>query len=170
MKKLLSVLVLFYSALTFSAIPEIPFPSGSCSGILPLTDPEQWPKNTFHYDGNANVTLTFDFDEAQAFGVLLLFDDYDGENQLFAEWSLDQDASGTSFTVERDELMPASFIVTLSLELPNEDSTPDLVGVQPTGNVFREFTAKLRLLPTGGGSMYIIQAINFAVHGFCAAL
>ena len=114
--------------------------------------------------------MTFDFDEAQAFGVLLLFDDYDGENQLFAEWSLDQDASGTSFTVERDELMPASFIVTLSLELPNEDSTPDLVGVQPTGNVFREFTAKLRLLPTGGGSMYIIQAINFAEHGFCAAL
>jgi hypothetical protein len=170
MKKLLSVFVLFYSALTFSAIPELPFPSGSCSGIFSLRNPEDWQKNSSHYDGNANFTLTLDFDEAQAYGVFLLFDDYDGENERFAEWSLDQDASGTSFTMERDELMPASFIATLSLELPVDDSTPNLVNLQPTGNVFQEYTIKLRLLPTGGGSMYIIQGINNAEHGFCAAL
>jgi hypothetical protein len=44
------------------------------------------------------------------------------------------------------------------------------VNLQPTGNVFQEYTIKLRLLPTGGGSMYIIQGINNAEHGFCAAL
>ena len=102
--------------------------------------------------------------------MFLLFDDYDGENERFAEWSLDQDASGTSFTMERDELMPAAFIATLSLELPVDDSTPNLVNLQPTGNLFQEYTIKLRLLPTGGGSMYIIQGINNAEHGFCAAL
>ena len=170
MKKLLSVFVLFYSALTFSAIPELPFPSGSCSGILSLTDPELSSNNSRTFDGDANLTLIFDFDAGQAYGVFLLFDDFDGDNERFAQWSVDQDASGASFTMERDELMPASFIATLSLDFPIDDNTPNLVNLQPTGNVFQEYTVKFRLLPTGGGSMYIIQGINNAEHGFCAAL
>ena len=72
MKKLLSVFVLFYSALTFSAISELPFPSGSCSGILYLTDPELSSNNSRTFDGDANLTLIFDFDEGQAYGVFLL--------------------------------------------------------------------------------------------------
>ena len=170
MKKLLSVFVLFYSAAAFSAIPELPFPTGSCSGILSLVDPELTSNNSRTFDGDANLTLLFDFDAAQAYGVFLLFDDFDGDSERFAQWSLDQDASGTSLTIERDELMPASFIATLSLDFPIDDNTPNLVNLQPTGNVFQEYTVKFRLLPTGGGSMYIIQGINNAEHGFCAAL
>jgi hypothetical protein len=169
-KKLLGVFALFYSALTFSAIPELPFPSGSCSGILSLTDPELSSNNSRTFDGDANLTLIFDFDAGQAYGVFLLYDNFDGDSERFAQWSMDQDLSGTSLTIERDELMPASFIATFSIDFPIDESTPNLVDLQPTGNVFVDYTVKFRLLPTGGGSMYIIQGINNAEHGFCAAL
>lgn len=171
MYRLLIIFALVHACFATSAVPVLPLPTGSCSGIIPLEDqPAQTPKNSQTYDGSFNLSIVLDFDEGKAYGTFLFFDDWDGNNETFAQWSIDQDASGTSFSIERDELQPAAFVLTLPLDLPIDENTPDLIGVQPTGNVFQEYTVRLRLLPIGGGSTYVIQGITAAIHGFCAAL
>lgn len=171
MYRLLIIIALLYAGFATSAVPVLPLPTGSCSGIIPLEDqPQQTLKDSRTYDGSFNLSIVLDFDEAKAYGTFLFFDDWDGNNETFAQWSIDQDASGTSFSIERDELLPAAFLLTLSLDLPIDENTPDLVGVQPTGNVFQEYTVRLRLLPIAGGSTYVIQGINATIQGFCAAL
>lgn len=171
MKCLVTLITTLCASFAMSAVPELPFPTGSCSGLVPLVDePSQTLKDSRTYDGSFNLSIVLDFDEAKAYGMFLFFDDYDGDNETYAQWSIDQDATGTSFSIERDELLPAAFMVTLSLDLPIDENTPNLVGLQPTGNVFQEYKVNFRLLPVGNGSTYVIQSVNDPLQGFCAAL
>ena len=164
---LASLLLFPFSA---SALPELPFPTGGCSGIIPISDPDLIEKSPDFFDGDANLTVVFDFDNAEAFGVFLLFDNWDRDGEAFAQWSADQDGSGIPLTIERDALSPASFIASMRLELPDDTVVRDLVGVEPTGNVFREDEIHFRLLPTAGGATYIIQLLNAPFHGFCSTI
>lgn len=165
---LASLLLFPFSA---SALPELPFPTGGCSGIIPISDPDLIEKSPDFFDGDANLTVVFDFDNAEAFGVFLLFDDWDGDNEAFAQWSADQDGSGMALNIERDDLLPASFIGSITVEFPDDAFTPDLVGVEPTGNAgFKNYELRFRLLPTAGGATYIIQTLNAPFHGFCSTI
>ena len=171
MKKLILTVFSIFSFSAVGAVPELPFPTGSCSGIIPIDDPNIMETNPNYYDGSANLTIVLDFDDAEAFGTLLLFDNWDrGDDEAYAQWAVDQDGSGTPLTIERDELLPASFIGSVKLELPDDDLVPNLVGVQPTGNAFREDEIRFRLLPTAGGATYIIQGLNFPLQGFCSTI
>ena len=97
-------------------------------------------------------------------------DYWDGDNEAYAQWSMDQDDSGTELIVERDDLMPASFIGSITLDRPDDDSVPNLVGTQPTGNYFKSFEFRFRLLPIAGGSTYIVQGLNVPYQGFCTTI
>ena len=170
MNNLVTCLVLALFSANILAVPELPFPAGSCSGIIVLDDPLLIEKSDRYFDGDANLVFVFDFDEGVAFGVSLLFDDWDGDNEAYAQWSMDQDGSGTELLLERDELMPASFIGSITLDRPDDDSVPNLIGTQPTGNYFKFFQFRFRLLPIAGGSTYIVQGLNVPYQGFCAAI
>lgn len=163
------IFFLSHASWVTSAIPDIPFPAGSCAGIIPLDDPYLMETNSSYIDGIANITFVFDFDNDQLFGVALLFDDYDGDNERLSQWSLDQDSSGNSVKIERDDLMPASFVATFNIDLPDDRLTPINL-TQPTGNAFQEVPIVIRLLPVGGGSSYIIQGLDIPYHGFCTAI
>ena len=170
MKKLILTVFSIFSFSAVGAVPELPFPTGSCSGIIPFPDVVLQDPLAGTYDGTANLTIVLDFDEAEAFGVFVLFDDWDGDNEAISQWAADQDGSGISLTIERDELLPASFIGSFKLEFPDDDLVPDLVGVQPTGNAFVEYEVRFRLLPTAGGATYIIQELSGPFHGFCSTI
>ena len=170
MIRVISLASLLLFPLSASALPELPFPTGGCSGIIPLDDAKIMESSPAYYDGTANLTLTLDFDEEEAFGTFLLFDNWDRDGEAFAQWSADQDGSGIPLTIERDALSPASFIASIRLELPDDTAVRDLVGVEPTGNVFREDEIHFRLLPTAGGATYIIQLLNAPFHGFCSTI
>ena len=170
MKKLILTVFSIFSFSAVGAVPELPFPTGSCSGIIPIDDPQIMENSSNYYDGGANLAIVLDFDDAEAFGIELLFDNYDRDDEAFAQWSIDQDGSGTQLTIERDELLPASFIGSFTLEYPDDDLVPNLVGLQPTGNVSKEYELRFRLLPTAGGATYIIQGLSFPLHGFCSTI
>ena len=171
MHRIVTLLSLLILPLAVGAFPELPFPTGSCSGIIPLEDARILEKSPDFFDGDANLTVVFDFDNAEAFGVFILFDDWDGDNEAFAQWAADQDGSGMQLDIERDDLLPASFIGSITVEFPDDAFTPDLVGVQPTGNAgFKRYELRFRLLPTAGGATYIIQTLNAPFHGFCSAI
>ena len=170
MNNLVTGLVLALFSADLLAVPELPFPAGSCSGIIVLDDPLLTEKSDRYFDGDASLAFVFDFDESKAFGVFLLFDDWDGDNEAFAQWSMDQDDSGTELVLERDDLMPASFVGSITLDRPDDDSVPNLVGTQPTGNYFNSFEFRFRLLPIAGGSTYIVQGLNAPYQGFCATI
>jgi hypothetical protein len=147
---------------------QLPFPTGKCSGLIPL-DSSQVAGNG---GGAANISLVLDFDDQSAYGAIIYFSpqgtDDDG---LVAQWSLDQDGSGITLEIATDELLPASFIASLTLDLnPGDSDERDLKGLQPTGNEFVPFEVVLRLLPTAGGARYIIQGVNITHNGFCDAL
>jgi|SaaInlStandDraft_1057018.scaffolds.fasta_scaffold126355_2 hypothetical protein len=148
---------------------QLPFPTGRCSGLIPL-DSSQVAGNG---GGASSISVVLDFDDQSAHGVIIYFspEGPDGEDRLEAQWSLDQDGSGIALDIARDELLPASFITSLTLELSPDDSDErDLKGLQPTGNEFVPFEVVLRLLPTAGGARYIIQGVNITHNGFCDAL
>ena len=170
MKKLILTVLSIFSFSAVAAVPELPFPTGSCSGIIPIDDPQITEIISNAYDGSANLAIVFDFDEGEAFGVEFLYDNFDRDDEAFAQWSIDQDGSGTQLTIERDDLLPASFIGSFTLEYVNDDLVPNLVGLQPTGNAFEEYELRFRLLPTAGGATYIIQGLSFPLHGFCSAI
>lgn len=171
MKKLILTVLSIFSFSAVAAVPELPFPTGSCSGIIPLDDPQTLEQCSDCYDGTANLTIVLDFDGAEAFGVFALFEDWDGDDEAFAQWSIDQDGSGTQLTIERDDLLPSSFIGSFTPEIPDDELVPEnIVGLQPTGNAFKEYEIRFRLLPTAGGATYIIQGLNFPFHGFCSSI
>ena len=168
-KRLILGSLLSYTSCVMSAVPDVPFPAGNCAGIIPIDDPEQMETDNSYIDGIANISFIIDFDNAQLFGVAALFDDYDGDNERLIQWSFDQDSSGNDAKIERDDLMPASFLATFSIDLPDDRLTPINV-TRPTGNAFQEVPIKVRLLPVGSGSSYIIQGVNIPYHGFCTAI
>ena len=170
MNKLILTALSIFSFSAVAAVPELPFPTGSCSGIIPFSDVAFQTPISDTYDGTSSLTIVLDFDEAQAFGVFVLFDNWDRDDEALAQWAVDQDGSGTPLTIERDELLPAAFIGSVKLELPDDDLVRDLVGVQPEGNAFVEYEIRFRLLPTAGGATYIIQGLNFPFHGFCSTI
>ena len=100
MKKLILTVFSIFSFSAVAAVPELPFPTGSCSGIIPIDDPQIMENSSNYYDGGANLAIVLDFDEAEAFGIELLFDNYDRDDEAFAQWSIDQDGSGTQLTIE----------------------------------------------------------------------
>jgi hypothetical protein len=170
MKRAMALVISIGSSCAVSAVPELSFPAGSCSGIIEVDDPVLLEKSDRYFDGDASFSFVLDFDEAEAFGVSLLFDDFDGDNEAYAQWAADQDASGIPLALERDDLMPASFIGSMTIDRPDDNSVPTLVGIEPTGNYFKEFTFRFRLLPIAGGSAYIVQGLTVPVQGLCAAI
>ena len=81
-------------------------------------------------------SLVLDFDDRRAYGSVVFFDDnvpgVDEDDRLSSQWSLDQDDSGISLEIVRDDLIPASFIVSFTIDEPPVDSV-DVVNLQPTG-------------------------------------
>ena len=92
------------------------------------------------------------------------------DDRLSSQWSLDQDDSGISLEIVRDDLIPASFIVSFTIDEPPVDSVVDVVNLQPTGNAFDRFEVVLRLLPNAGGASYPMQLVSAPYSGFCNAL
>ena len=147
---------------------QLPFPTGTCSGLIPL-DSAQVAEMAGYRGGTANLSLVLDFDDQSAYGAVIYFEDSDRE--LVAQWSIDQDGSGITLEIVRDELLPASFIASLTVDLmPGTSDERDLEGLQPTGNEFVPRDIVLRLFPTAAGASYIIQGVNITHHGFCTAL
>ena len=169
MKKLSVAILSLCSVNAFSAVPELPFPTGSCSGLIPLDSSQ------IAYDegGASSISLVLDFDDQSGYGAIIYFspEGPDGDGRLEAQWSLDQDGSGIALDIVRDELLPASFIASFTVDLnPGDSNERDLEGLQPTGNEFVPRDVVLRLLPTANGASYIMQGINPTHHGFCNAL
>ena len=168
MKKLCFAILSLYSINAFSTVPELPFPTGSCSGLIPIDSSRVAGSG----GGASSISVVLDFDDQSAHGVIIYFspEGPDGDG-LVAQWSLDQDGSGIALDIVRDELLPASFIASFTVDLnPGDSNERDLEGLQPTGNEFVPRDVVLRLLPTADGASYIMQGINFTHHGFCNAL
>ena len=159
-----------FSILSLSAVgavPELPFPTGSCSGLIPLDAAD----TSGDGDGASSISLVLDFDDRRAYGSVVFFDDNvpGVDDRLSSQWSLDQDDSGISLEIVRDDLIPASFIVSFTIDEPPVDSV-DVVDLQPTGNAFDRYEVVLRLLPNAGGASYPMQLVSAPYSGFCNAL
>ena len=169
MTKLFLAMFSIFSLSAVGAVPELPFPTGSCSGLIPLDA----AATSGDGDGAASISLVLDFDDRRAYGSVVFFDDnapgVDEDDRLSSQWSLDQDDSGISLEIVRDDLIPASFIVSFTIDEPLVNSV-DVVNLQPTGNAFDRAEVVLRLLPNAGGASYPMQLVNAPYSGFCNAL
>ena len=167
MKKLSVAILSLCSVNAFSAVPELPFPTGSCSGLIPL-DSSQVAGGE---DGAANVSLVLDFDDQSAYGAIIFFGTSgpDDDDKSVSQWSLDQDGSGITLDIVRDELIPASFIVSMTIDDTLSDDI-DLGNLEPTGNEFELRELVFRMLPSAGGASYVLQGVSTDTHGFCNAL
>jgi len=167
MRKLCFSILSLYSVNAFSAVPELPFPAGSCSGLIPL-DSSQVAGGE---DGAANVSLVLDFDDQSAYGAIIFFGTSgpDDDDKSVSQWSLDQDGSGITLDIVRDELIPASFIASMTIDVNISDDI-DLGDLDPTGNEFELSELVFRILPSAGGASYVLQGISTDIHGFCNAL
>ena len=167
MKKLSVAILSLCSVNAFSAVPELPFPAGSCSGLIPL-DSSQVAGGE---DGAANVSLVLDFDDQSAYGAIIFFGTSgpDDDDNSVSQWSLDQDGSGITLDIVRDELIPASFIVSMTIDDTLSDDI-DLGNLEPTGNEFELRELVFRMLPSAGGASYVLQGVSTDTHGFCNAL
>lgn len=168
MYRLVIIFALLHANFAASAVPVLPLPAGSCSGLIPLDSPQVAGDG----GGAANISLVLDFDDQSAHGAIIYFStEGPDDDRLVAQWSLDQDGSGITVDLVRDQLVPASFIVSLTIDLnPGDSDERDLEGLQPTGNEFVPLDVVLRLLPTSGGVNYIIQGVSTPIHGFCNVL
>ena len=167
MKKLSIAILSLCSVNAFSAVPELPFPTGSCSGLIPL-DSSQVAGGE---DGAANVSLVLDFDDQSAYGAIIFFgtNGPDDDDKSVSQWSLDQDGSGITLDIARDDLIPASFIGSMTIDDTISDDI-DLGDLDPTGNEFELSEIVFRILPSAGGASYVLQGISTDIHGFCNAL
>ena len=167
MTKLFLAMFSIFSLSAVGAVPELPFPTGSCSGLIPLDAAD----TSGDGDGASSISLVLDFDDRRAYGSVVFFDDNvpGVDDRLSSQWSLDQDDSGISLEIVRDDLIPASFIVSFTIDEPPVDSV-DVVNLQPTGNAFDRFEVVLRLLPNAGGVSYPMQLVSAPYSGFCNAL
>ena len=167
MTKLFLAMFSIFSLSAVGAVPELPFPTGSCSGLIPLDAAD----TSGDGDGASSISLVLDFDDRRAYGSVVFFDDNvpGVDDRLSSQWSLDQDDSGISLEIVRDDLIPASFIVSFTIDEPPVDSV-DVVDLQPTGNAFDRFEVVLRLLPNAGGASYPMQLVSAPYSGFCNAL
>ena len=167
MTKLFLVMFSIFSLSAVGAVPELPFPTGSCSGLIPLDAAD----TSGDGDGASSISLVLDFDDRRAYGSVVFFDDNvpGVDDRLSSQWSLDQDDSGISLEIVRDDLIPASFIVSFTIDEPPVDSV-DVVNLQPTGNAFDRYEVVLRLLPNAGGASYPMQIVSAPYSGFCNAL
>ena len=167
MTKLFLAMFSIFSLSAVGAVPELPFPTGSCSGLIPLDAAD----TSGDGDGASSISLVLDFDDRRAYGSVVFFDDNvpGVDDRLSSQWSLDQDDSGISLEIVRDDLIPASFIVSFTIDEPPVDSV-DVVDLQPTGNAFDRYEVVLRLLPNAGGASYPMQLVSAPSSGFCNAL
>lgn len=167
MTKLFLAMFSIFSLSAVGAVPELPFPTGSCSGLIPLDAAD----TSGDGDGASSISLVLDFDDRRAYGSVVFFDDNvpGVDDRLSSEWSLDQDDSGISLEIVRDDLIPASFIVSFTIDEPTSDSV-DVVTLRPTGNAFDRYEVVLRLLPNAGGASYPMQLVSAPYSGFCNAL
>ncbi len=167
MTKLFLAMFSIFSLSAVGAVPELPFPTGSCSGLIPLDAAD----TSGDGDGASSASLILDFDDRRAYGSVVFFDENvpGVDDRLMSQWSLDQDDSGISLEIVRDDLIPASFIVSFTIDDTPVDSI-DLGNLQPTGNAFERRELVLRLLPNAGGASYPFQMLNIPYSGFCNAL
>ena len=70
MKKLSVAILSLCSVNAFSAVPELPFPTGSCSGLIPL-DSAQVAEMAGYRGGTANLSLVLDCDDQSAYGAVI---------------------------------------------------------------------------------------------------
>ena len=101
MTKLFLVIFSIFSLSAVGAVPELPFPTGSCSGLIPLDAAD----TSGDGDGASSISLVLDFDDRRAYGSVVFFDDNvpGVDDRLSSQWSLDQDDSGISLEIVRDD-------------------------------------------------------------------
>lgn len=170
MKKICVTLLSLYTINAFAAFPELPVPTGTCSGLLSgdnasLLDAiieEGEPVR-----GIANAAIAFDFDDLSVAGEFFFFIEPESDLEAYPRWSFDQDGSGIELSIERDVDFPASFIATFQLDTPSGGVEYDFANLSTTGNLHTSEIAKFRLMPVNGGTTFIIQSPD--TQGVCQA-
>lgn len=169
MKKLYPAVLSVCCANAFSAFPEIPFPAGTCSGLIPGDNSsliDRIRQDSEPLRGIASSAIAFDFDNLTVSGQFIFFIEPDTEDEVYPKWSWSQEGSPIDLSIERDSTFPTSFLATFEIDnLKGLDY--DFVNMQPTGNVHDTETVTLRLLPVNNGATFIIQGNGF--QGVCQA-
>jgi hypothetical protein len=170
MKKLCFAILSLCSVNAFSAFPELSFPTGSCSGLVPGDNASLLDAIIDEGEsvrGIGSAAIAFDFDESTVSGEFVLFIEPESDNEAYPRWSFDQDDSGIDLSIERDMNFPASFLVTFQVDTPKGDAEYDFINLPRTGNIHTSEIQSVRLMPVNGGATFILQADNF--HGVCQA-
>lgn len=169
MKKIVLALIATYSVNAFGAFPELPFPTGTCSGVIPVDNASLLDaiiEDGEPVRGIANGAISIDFDALSVSGEFTFFIEPESDNEAYPRWSWDQDGSGITLSIERDTDFPASFMVSFPLDTPGDEEY-DFMNLPLTGNIHETETASMRLMPVNGGATFILQADNF--QGVCQA-
>lgn len=170
MKKFSIAILSLCSVNAFAAFPELPVPTGTCSGLVPGDNANLFDaiiEDGQPVRGIANAAIAFDFDALTVSGEFIFFIEPESDNEAYPRWSFDQDDSGIDLSIERDANFPASFSVTFQVDTPKGGVEYDFINLPRTGNVHTSEIQSVRVMPVNGGATFILQADNF--HGVCQA-
>lgn len=169
MKKICLMLLSICTVNAFAAFPELPVPTGTCSGLVKGDDAsllDAIAEDRYPVRGIANAAIALDFDDLSVVGEFIFFVEPESDNEAYPRWSFDQDGSGIELSLERDGDFPASFIATFQVDTPSGVEY-DFANLPTTGNVHTSEIQTVRLMPVNGGATFIMQSADF--EGVCQA-
>ena len=169
MRKLCFAILSLYSVNAFAAFPELPVPTGTCSGLVPGDNANLFDaiiEDGQPVRGIANAAIAFDFDALTVSGEFIFFIEPESDNEAYPRWSFDQSGSGIELSLERDGDFPSSFIATFQVDTPSGVEY-DFANLPTTGNVHTSEIQTVSLMPVNGGATFIMQSANFG--GVCQA-